>query len=119
MSKRLSIVSGDAEGPPRGVYGRGHGGPYHHHGPGVKGAARHRLGRPRADPAGISHLRSQLRLPRDLLEQPSPHAARDPADQWRDPLGEPASAVLAVAGAVYHRLDGREPFLAAADRDLR
>ena len=34
-------------------------------------------------------------------------------------VGQPAPAVLAVAGAVRHRLDGREPFRAAADRGLR
>ena len=37
------------------------------------------------------------------------------ADQRRDPVGEPAPAVLAVAGAVRDRLDGREPLRAAAD----
>ena len=36
-----------------------------------------------------------------------------------DPVGEPASAVLAVAGPVRHRLDGREPFRACALRALR
>ena len=40
-------------------------------------------------------------------------------DQRRLAVGEPASAVLAVAGAVRHRLDGREPFRRAADRGLR
>ena len=43
----------------------------------------------------------------------------DRPDQRRDPVGEPAPAVLAVAGAVRHRLDGREPLRAAADRGLR
>ena len=36
-----------------------------------------------------------------------------------DPVGEPAPAVLAVAGAVRHRLDGRESFRAAAHGGLR
>ena len=41
------------------------------------------------------------------------------AGQRPDPVGEPAPAVLAVAGAVRHRLDGREPLRAAAGRALR
>ena len=36
-----------------------------------------------------------------------------------DPVGQPAPAVLAVAGPVRHRLDGREPLRAAADGGLR
>ena len=36
------------------------------------------------------------------------------AHQRRHPVGQPAPAVLAVAGAVRHRLDGREPLRAAA-----
>ena len=45
------------------------------------------------------------------------HAAD--AGQRRDPVGEPAPAVLAVAGPVRHRLDGREPLRPAAHRGLR
>ena len=44
------------------------------------------------------------------------HADRD---QRQDPVGEPAPALLAVAGAVRHRLDGREPLRPAAHRGLR
>jgi transmembrane protein TMEM174 (potassium channel) len=54
-----------------------------------------------------------------LSEQPSPHAACDGARQRRHPLGEPASAVLAVARPVRDGLDGREPRGAPPDRALR
>ena len=62
--------------------------------------------------AGVPELRPQLRHAGHLLEQPSPPAARGHARQRRRALGEPAPAVLAVAGPVRHRLDGREPLRA-------
>ena len=58
-------------------------------------------------------------VPRDLLEQPSPHAPDRRTDQRQDPVGEHAPAVLAVARAVRDRMDGREPLRAAADGRLR
>ena len=54
-------------------------------------------------------LRPQLRVHRHLLEQPSSPAARHRADQRRRDVGQPAPAVLAVARAVRHRVDGRAP----------
>ena len=75
-----------------------------------------RLARRCARSLPASSPTSQLRLPRHLLEQPPPHAPRARRSQRRDALGEPAPAVLAVARAVRHRLDGREPFDAAAHR---
>ena len=69
---------------------------------------------PDADPQAPD-LRAELRVPRHLLEQPSPHAPRDEACQRQDPLGEPASALLAVARAARHGLDRVEPQRPAAD----
>ena len=60
----------------------------------------------------VPQLRPELHLHRHLLEQPPPHAARDDARLGRGDVGQPAPAVLAVAGAVRHRLDGREPLRA-------
>ena len=65
---------------------------------------------------GVPELRAQLRLPRHLLEQPSPHAAAHAAGHRRDPLGQPAPAVLAVALPVRDRLDEREPLRAGTRR---
>ena len=67
----------------------------------------------------VPELRAELRLRRHLLEQPPSHAARVTRGHRRHPVGQPAPAVLAVAGSVRHRLDGREPLRAAADRALR
>ena len=69
--------------------------------------------------AGLSHLRPQLRVPRHLLEQPSPHAARRRPHQRQGAVGESAPAVLAVADSVRHRLDGTEPLRAHPHRRLR
>src|SRR5438045_9767544 len=37
-----------------------------------------------------------------LLDQSPPHAVCHPRGEWRDPVGQPAAAVLALAGAVRH-----------------
>ena len=57
---------------------------------------------------GAPQLRPELRVHRHLLEQPSPPAAGDQTDQRRRVVEQPAPAVLAVAGAVRDRVDGRE-----------
>src|SRR5436309_6554728 len=66
-----------------------------------------------ADPKALAplipvfpELRAQLRVRRHLLEQPPPHVSCGPPRQRRDPVGQPASAVLAVARAVRHGVDG-------------
>ena len=64
----------------------------------------------RAAGAGVPDLRPELRLPRHLLEQSPPHVPGDRPDHRRDPVGQSASAVLAVARAVRDGVDGREPF---------
>ena len=71
-----------------------------------------RLGRTAV--AGVRQLRPQLRHCRHLLEQPSPHAAFGNAGVGRSAVEQSTSAVLVVADAVYDRMDGREPFRAAA-----
>jgi hypothetical protein len=67
------------------------------------------------DPSGVNandsrlpELRSEFRLHRHLLEQPSPPAARNSARQRCDFVGEPAPALLAVPHSIHDRLDGRE-----------
>ena len=59
--------------------------------------------------ARFPELRAELRLHRDLLEQPPSPAAGDPAGQRRRAVGESAPAVLAVADPVRNGMDGREP----------
>src|SRR6267143_4289798 len=54
-------------------------------------------------------VRVGLRAPRHLLEQPSSHAAGNGSDQWRDPVGESAPALLALSHPVRDKLDGRQP----------
>ncbi len=66
----------------------------------------------------ISRLCAQLCQRGHFLEQPSPHAACDRANQWMGAVGESVLAVLAVAGAVRDPLDGRNAFCAAAHREL-
>src|SRR3954453_9699038 len=51
--------------------------------------------------------------------QPPSHARGGAQGQRRRPMGEPASAVLALTGAVRHRLDERERVPSGADRGLR
>ena len=70
-------------------------------------------------PARFSQLCAELRLRRHLLEQPSPHAARDQPRHRPDAVGESSFAVLAVAVSVCHGLDGREPFRRCALGRLR
>src|SRR3954453_1615833 len=69
--------------------------------------------------ADTADLRHELRLPRHLLEQPPPHADAHPARRRSGSLGEPASAVLVVTGAVRHRVDGREPLRQGAGVGVR
>src|SRR5215218_8256524 len=80
----------------------------HHHHYGSRAAATPRHGTLGSAPAvaGPAELYTQLRLPGDLLEQPSSHAARHPPGDGPDSVGEFAPAVLAVTGAVRNRLDG-------------
>ena len=63
--------------------------------------------------ARVSDLCPELRLPGHLLEQSPPHAARDRTGDRRRPVGQPAPAVLAVAGPVRHRMDGQNHFASA------
>ena len=51
----------------------------------------------------LPELRPQLRLPRDLLEQPPPRALPHGAGHRRRALGQHAPALLALAGPVRHR----------------
>src|SRR5215207_5807859 len=60
--------------------------------------------------SGAVELCSQLRVPRHLLEQSSPHDARLPHSHWLDAMGQFAPSLLVVARPVHNRLDGREPF---------
>src|SRR5712691_10016958 len=85
----------------------------------MKVPARRRPAGAHAGAAGIPQLPAELRLRGYLLEQPSPHVPGGPVGEWRCVMGEPASVVLVVAAAVYHRLDGREPLRALADDILR
>src|SRR5215211_3914555 len=56
----------------------------------------------------VLELRVELYLPGHLLEQPSPFVAGSTSGGWGDLVGEPASAVLAVTGAIRDGLDWRE-----------
>ena len=67
------------------------------------GRVRRRLIREAAD------VHPELRLPRHLLEQPSPHAPRHEARQRQDSVGQSASALLAVARAAHDGVAGIEP----------
>jgi hypothetical protein len=58
-------------------------------------------------------------VPRHLLEQPSPHVPRDEARHRRHPVGEPASALLALAGAVRDGVDRRDRRPPVPDGPLR
>ena len=49
---------------------------------------------------------AELHLRGHLLEQSPPHVPRGRRRQWRDAVGESASAVLAVAAAVRDGMDG-------------
>ena len=55
----------------------------------------------------------------DLLEQPSSPAQSGSQGDRRHHVGEPPSALLAVALPLRHRLDGREPLHTCAHRALR
>src|SRR5437016_11118293 len=107
------------EGTSRRVQRRRDRDPDHDHGAGAQGAARHGRERVAAPRARVPDLRAELRHGRHLLEQPPSHAARRRADQRQGDVGEPAPPVLAVAHAIHHRLDGREPFRAPADGAVR
>src|SRR5207244_2256017 len=78
----------------------------HDHGPRDQGSAWSRLACAAPGDPALSHLRAELRLPRDLLEQPPPHDPRRRAGQRDDPVGQPPPALLAVAGAGRDRLVG-------------
>src|SRR5207248_7118646 len=67
----------------------------------------------------FSELYSEFRLHRHLLEQSSPPAARNPARQWRNAVGEPAPVVLALARSIHDCLDGRESFQVVAGGGVR
>src|SRR5438094_7825152 len=58
----------------------------------------------------LLNLRSEFRVYRHLLEQPSPLAARNSACERRNSVGQPASSILAVAGSIRDRLDGGNRF---------
>jgi len=64
-------------------------------------------------------LRPEFRLSRDILEQPSPTPARYAASQRFDSVGQPASAVLAIAYSFHDRMDGRESLRILAGCGLR
>jgi hypothetical protein len=64
-------------------------------------------------PVFLSYVLS-FNLRGHLLEQPSPHAAHRPRGVRPDPVGQLASALLAVAVSVRHGVDGGEPLRAAA-----
>src|SRR5207249_933110 len=67
---------------------------------------------------GAALVRAVVCLPGHLLEQsPSPLSAGETRERV-DPVGESAPAVLAVADSVCHRMDGTEPFSAAAGCDV-
>src|SRR6185312_5689529 len=72
-------------------------------------AARGELPGARASGSHRARVRAELHLRGDLLEQSSPHAARQQPRDGPDPVGQPAPVVLAVGRAVHDRLDGREP----------
>jgi hypothetical protein len=54
-------------------------------------------------------LCSEFLIRRHLLEQPSSHAPYLHRGDGRNALGQLASAVLAVAISIYHRVDGAKP----------
>ena len=107
------------QGPARGVQRRRDRDPHHDHGP----RAPDPLGAdPRRPPPAcprLPELRPQLHQPRDLLGQPPSPDPRREGRRRPGPVGQPAPAVLALAGPVHDRLDGREPSRAGADRPLR
>src|SRR5262249_41593875 len=70
--------------------------PDHDHGARVAHSGRNIVGGAQARAAGAPGVRAQLRVPRDLLEQPPPHAGRRVSRKRRDAVGEPASPLLAL-----------------------
>ena len=69
--------------------------------------------------AGFPGLRAQLRQRWHFLEQSSPYAPRDRADQRHGFMGQPVFTLLDVAGTVRHSLDGRCPFRFFTYRGVR
>ena len=107
------------QGPAGGVQRRRDRDPDHDHGAGAEGAPRGHARSVAPAVARDGQLRPELRLPRDLLEQPPPPAAGDAPRERPHPVGEPAPAVLALARAVRDGLDGREPLRAAGGGRVR
>src|SRR6185312_14262563 len=110
--------AGHGQGQARSIQRWRHRDHHHDHGAGAQGAGRTHAGRPAAACPGAARLRVEFRLRRHLLEQPSPHAVSVSSGVGCRTMGEPASAVLAVAVPVHHRLDGRKLPGRAADRGL-
>ena len=67
----------------------------------------------------IVELRAELHLSRHLLEQPSSSVPSHGPGQRRNSLGQPASALLAVALSIHDGVDGRESSRLNADRRIR
>src|SRR5260370_40467658 len=70
---------------------------HNHHGPRTEGAPRRQPKRAEGNDAGLSQLRPELHLCGHILEQPSSLLPPSPARRWHHAVGEPASAVLALA----------------------
>src|SRR5262249_42870333 len=88
------------------------------HGAGTENAARNRLARPKIHNSATAFVSVEFHFPGNLLEQPSPHAPYIGACERQYTLGEPAFAVLAVAGAVRDRLGRSKSACTISDGSL-
>src|SRR5260370_6512344 len=92
---------------------------HNHHGPRTEGAPRRQPKRAEGNDAVFSQLRPELHLCGHILEQPSSLLPPSPARRWHHAVGEPASAVLALAHPLRHQLDGGTRLLAGPYSRLR
>src|SRR4029077_9316737 len=93
---------------------------YHHHdhGSGAEGASWGRLAVACWPAADLPELRPEFYFCRNLLEQPSSLAARQPRRQRRHHVGQHTPLVLALAHSICDRMDGRESLRGASNRRL-
>src|SRR3954469_15763388 len=118
-TRRAASGKSDDQGAARSLHRRRHRRDHYDHGARDEGAPWRRHDGPTPAAADLPHLRAELRVRGDLLEQPPSHVPCCSPRYRRYALGEPASAFLAVAGSVRHRLDEREPLCAGHGRGLR
>ena len=92
---------------------------HHHHGSGAEGPERSDPPSARRLCHGVPDLPPELRLHRHLLEQPPSHVPGGRARQQDRPVGQPPSAVLALALPLHDRVGGRDHLLVEGGSGLR